>query len=348
MSDRAQPETVTVSDVTELVVIPPSDALAIFTAQVTDGEPHPIDKILARIRAEIEAFEPDLSTKTSRARIASMAYRVARAKTALDDAGKELVAEQKKIPNRIDATRRYVKTKLEMWQADVRKPLDDWETAENARIAGHTANLDRIGAWTRDVNQTATVLRERVAAVEAVEVTETACEEFLDAYRTAKAHAISTLGAALVLRERYEAEQAELAALRREKEERAKIEREADERAEAQAAVEERARELAQKERDAAVAREAKLKAEIEEQKRRAEEAERRASDGRVAAGPALPDPGGVLVAAPQPLADKATVNRAALDAMVAAGIEHDIAKQVVILIAMGRVPRVTINYGGA
>lgn len=55
MSDRAQPETVTVSDVTELVVIPPSDALAIFTAQVTDGEPHPIDKILARIRAEIEA-----------------------------------------------------------------------------------------------------------------------------------------------------------------------------------------------------------------------------------------------------------------------------------------------------
>lgn len=340
MSDRTTAETATVSDVTDLVVIPPKDALSIFTAPVKDGEPHPIDSILDRVRAEIDAFEPaDLSTKTSRARIASMAYRVARAKTALDAAGKALADEQKLIPKKIDATRAYAWKKLEAWAAEVRAPLDAWEAAEKTRVDGHTANLNQLGTWSRDISHGAAELRHRLAQVEAVPVTAESCDEFIEAYRTAKAQAVSTLTAALALRERYEAEQAELETLRKDAAERARIEREADERAAQQAEIQARATAIAAAERAAAVAREEKLKAEIEAQKQRAEEAERKAAP---VAAPDLPTPD-----APPATVDKASVNRAALDALVKAGIEHDIAKRVVILIAMGKVPRVTINYGG-
>lgn len=337
-------ETATVSDITDLVVIPPTDALSIFTAPVTDGEPHPIDKILARVRAEIDAFKPDLATKTSRQRIASMAFRVARAKTALDAAGKKLADEQKEIPKRIDATRRYITKKLETWQAEVRAPLDTWEAAEKARIETHTAQINQIGAWSRDVNQPAAVLRERLDRIKALTITPEACAEFESDYRKAQSAAVTTLTAAITVRERYEAEQAELAALRREKEERDKLDREADERAAAQAAVEARARELAQNERDAALKREADLKAEIEAQKQRAAEAERKAAEAAAKSEPDLPPPD--LPPASSAAPDRAAINRAALEALVSAGIEHDIAKRVVILIATGKVPRVSISYG--
>jgi len=88
---------------------------------------------LAQIRAEIDAFVPDVSTKKGRDAIASMAYKVAKSKTALDGLGKELVAELKQIPALIDAERKRMRDTLDAWRDEVRKPVDDWE-AEQAAI----------------------------------------------------------------------------------------------------------------------------------------------------------------------------------------------------------------------
>jgi hypothetical protein len=45
--------------------------------------------------------------------IASMEYKVARSKTALDDGGKKLVADLKQIPKKIDAERKRVRDPLD-------------------------------------------------------------------------------------------------------------------------------------------------------------------------------------------------------------------------------------------
>lgn len=112
---------------TELIVIEKSTALQVFT------EKDALDPILQKIKAEVEAFVPDVTTAKGRKEIASMAYKIARSKTYIDSKGKELSAEYKEIPKKIDAGRRIAADFLENLQKEVRKPLDEWE-AEQARI----------------------------------------------------------------------------------------------------------------------------------------------------------------------------------------------------------------------
>ena len=116
-----------VTEPTEIVIIERANALQIFTEQ------NAIDPILQKIKAEAEAFIPDVTTAKGRKEIASMAYKVARSKTYIDSKGKELSAEYKELPKKIDAGRKRAADFLENLQKQVRKPLDDWE-AEQARI----------------------------------------------------------------------------------------------------------------------------------------------------------------------------------------------------------------------
>ena len=91
-----------------------------------------LDPYLFQIRSEIDAFVPDVSTKKGRDSIASMAYKIAKSKTALDGMGKELVAELKQIPALIDAERKRVREILDAWRDEVRKQLDDWQADQKA------------------------------------------------------------------------------------------------------------------------------------------------------------------------------------------------------------------------
>jgi colicin import membrane protein len=83
--------------------------------------------------AECEKFVPDLSTATSRKEIASLAYKVTRSKTAIDDAGKKLTEGWRKQISEVDETRRKIRNDLEVLAAKVRKPLTEWERAEEDR-----------------------------------------------------------------------------------------------------------------------------------------------------------------------------------------------------------------------
>lgn len=112
---------------TELVVIEPQNALAVFS------EPGKLDPILERIASEVRTFVPDVSTAKGRKDIASLAYRVAQSKTYLDNLGKELVAEYKELPKRIDANRKLMRDSLDALKDEARAPLDAWE-AEQASI----------------------------------------------------------------------------------------------------------------------------------------------------------------------------------------------------------------------
>ncbi|HBP0262862.1 TPA: hypothetical protein L5P72_006465, partial [Pseudomonas aeruginosa] len=123
----------------QLVEVPAKEtALQVYSA--ANG----LDPFLAKIREEIDGFVPDVTTRKGREAIASIAYKVARSKTALDNVGKELVAELKEVPKKIDAERKRMRDLLDSWQAEVRSPLTEWEEAEAARVARHQGEIDKI------------------------------------------------------------------------------------------------------------------------------------------------------------------------------------------------------------
>lgn len=67
-----------------------------------------------------------------------MAHKVARSKTYIDNAGKDLVAELKALPKQIDESRRVVRERLDALKDEVRRPLTEWE-AEQERIKAEEA-----------------------------------------------------------------------------------------------------------------------------------------------------------------------------------------------------------------
>lgn len=353
----------------DLITVPAESAFDVFSALDTSK----VDAILDQVRAHVDAFLPtrDLSTKTSRQEIASFAYKVSRAKTAIETVGKEVAADAKEIPKRIDANRKHVKDTLDAWRDEVRKPLDDWEAAEQSRIDIHAARIEEIVAAGRLPHGIcADGIAEVIAIVESVEIGP-ACEEYEENYTRAKESTLATLRPALELTRRQEAQAAELEKLRAAQAERDRIDAEqkaareaADKarederrRADEEIAARQRAAEAelaavqarAQAEQDAARNREIAAQQAQEEAERRAAQAE---LDGQAAAQRERD-----LIAAEQAaiqaetdrrtadLDHKATVHRAALAAFLAAGLNEDAARNAIVAIVKGQIPNVTITY---
>ncbi len=120
------------SEVMDLVVIEKQNAMAVFTTK------EQLDPIIEAIEKEARSLVPDVSTRKGRDAIASMAHKVARSKTYIDNAGKDLVAELKALPKQIDESRRVVRERLDALKDEVRRPLTEWE-AEQERIKAEEA-----------------------------------------------------------------------------------------------------------------------------------------------------------------------------------------------------------------
>ena len=127
-----------VSAGTSLVTIEPCNVRTVFIE--TAG----LDPIIAAIEAEVAAFVPDLSTAGSRKEIASMAYKVTKAKTYLDGLGKVLVAEYKAIPTKVDANRKAMRDRLDALATKTRQALTDWEAEQERIEADRLANEAEI------------------------------------------------------------------------------------------------------------------------------------------------------------------------------------------------------------
>ncbi|HCB1502607.1 TPA: hypothetical protein MYO83_005563 [Klebsiella michiganensis] len=120
------------SEIMDLVVIEKKNAMAVFTNN------DQLDPLIEAIEKEARSLVPDVTTKKGRDAIASMAHKVARSKTYIDNAGKDLVADLKALPKQIDESRRVVRERLDALKDEVRRPLTEWE-AEQARIKAEEA-----------------------------------------------------------------------------------------------------------------------------------------------------------------------------------------------------------------
>lgn len=352
----------------DTVVFEADNALKVFACESPEESFAPI---LAPIKKAVEDFTLTASaqTKDGRDEIKRFAMKVVKSKTALESIGKALADEIKRQPKMIDASRRYLEKTLDDWRDQVREPVTKWETAEKARVEKHESAVLGIKALTTVVDQSgqhlsANQLRASIEIVDAIAVSEAACEEYLDAYRSAKDAALALLRPALEARVKYEAEQEELEKLRAEKAardardaeiaaEEARQEREAQIATEAMAQAEAAAR--AEQERIAAAAaqREADLQRQIETERAEKEAAEKRALEAAETAKREAEEEAARkarIEAEAQRLreadvAHKRKINTAAVQAFVDNGLTEEAARNVVTLIAKGLIPSITINY---
>ncbi|HBW3855206.1 TPA: hypothetical protein ME190_003325 [Klebsiella pneumoniae] len=229
------------SEIMDLVVIEKKNAMAVFTNN------DQLDPLIEAIEKEARSLVPDVTTKKGRDAIASMAHKVARSKTYIDNAGKDLVAELKALPKQIDESRRVVRERLDALKDEVRRPLTEWEV-EQERIKAEEA-------------------------MNALHVEALAMNEDFD--RQLEARIESDHEMALLMNDAFDREQAEKKA----ESERQRIAREEEIKRQAEEKAKREAAEQAQREIDAAAAREreailAKERAE-REQREAAERAER-------------------------------------------------------------------------
>lgn len=234
------------SEIMDLVVIEKKNAMAVFTNN------DQLDPLIEAIEKEARSLVPDVTTKKGRDAIASMAHKVARSKTYIDNAGKDLVAELKALPKQIDESRRVVRERLDALKDEVRRPLTEWE-AEQERIKAEEA-MNALHAEALAMN-----------------------EEF---DRQLAARIESDHEMALLMNDAFDREQADKAA----EAERQRIAHEEEIKRLAAAAAAREVEQRAQREREEAAHREAVLKAQAEQAERDRIAAEQKAEADKQAA----------------------------------------------------------------
>lgn len=234
------------SEIMDLVVIEKKNAMAVFTNN------DQLDPLIEAIEKEARSLVPDVTTKKGRDAIASMAHKVARSKTYIDNAGKDLVAELKALPKQIDESRRVVRERLDALKDEVRRPLTEWE-AEQERIKAEEAML-------------------------ALHVEALAMNEDFDRQLAARIESDHEM--ALLMNDAFDREQADKAA----EAERQRIAHEEEIKRLAAAAAAREVEQRAQREREEAAHREAVLKAQAEQAERDRIEAMQKAEADKQAA----------------------------------------------------------------
>ncbi|MFH6564936.1 coiled-coil domain-containing protein [Pseudomonas kulmbachensis] len=241
-----------------------------------------LGRFLEAVTAEVTAEVPDLSTRKGRERIASLAAKVSKSKSAVEKPGRDYLKRLKEMPKVVETELREFVTKMDALRDATRQPLTDWEQAELARTDKHVDGVQDIkDSLVFEGTPTASAVTQVIATLELV-LMDDSWEEFLAEAAQAKDQTLVKLRALLAERTQYESEQAELVRLRAEAEAQAQRDREAEI---ARAAAEKtriEAEQQAQAEREATLKREADTKAAADrrelELKYAAEQSERAAA----------------------------------------------------------------------
>jgi hypothetical protein len=231
-----------------------------------------LNQFLEAVKAEVTSEVPDLATAKGRARIASLANKVSKSKTAVEKPGRDYLKRLKEMPKVVETELREFVNSMDALRDATRQPLTDWEKAEDARVDAHNDGIRLIKdlAAFEEV-PTAARVAQVIADLELVAIDDS-WQEFLPEAAQAKDQALTKLRALLADRTKHEAELAEIAKFNAEKAIREQQERDA---AIAKAAAEQAQRDAeakAEAERNAAAAREKALKDQAEAQQRAAEQ----------------------------------------------------------------------------
>lgn len=249
-----------------------------------------LDAIIEKIEAEAKKQAVDISTAKGRDEVKSLAFKIAKSKTAIDKMGKELTAEWKEKSKKVDAERSRAWDRLEALQKEIRQPLTDWENRDKIRTQEHEDSLAEINSLVAFQEQpTAAQVQANIDSLKRFHNRD--WEEFSVRAKNAIEDVSKTLDAKLAAAQKAEADKAELERLKKAEAER--LQKERDDKLQAEAA--EKARLEAEKKAAQAAAEEAaRVKAEqekaekerqrIEQEKQEAETRAAKAEADRIAA----------------------------------------------------------------
>ena len=177
-----------------------------------------------RIKEETDKLVPDVSTQNGRDKIRAMAAKVTRTKTVIDNARKALTEDWRRQTNTVNAAGKVIRERLAALADDVRKPLTDWEDAEDARVERCQAVIDKMLA-DKVIGEDDTVesVKARGAAIWAIEIDAAEFGNLHDEAASVRDDAIATLKRAMDRLAKEEADRAELDKLRAEAAERQRI-----------------------------------------------------------------------------------------------------------------------------
>lgn len=184
------------------------------------------DDLVSKIKAAVEAEPFDLETKSGRKAVRSLAYKVAQTKVAIDKAGTALTERQRAEIAAVNAERKRVVDQLAEIQADVLKPVEEYEAREEARIAALELKLEIFDLGRVTQHSPSSTIREVIAELEATDTT-TGFDEYADNAATRRKAALDLFALHLTAAETREAQEAELAEFRAQK---AKADQEAADR----------------------------------------------------------------------------------------------------------------------
>ena len=224
-----------------------------------------LDPYYQQIRNQVLSEVPDLNTKAGIARVKSLARIVSESKTAIEKPGRNYLKQLKEMPKVIEAELRDWVTKMDALRDEVRQPVTELEEKEKARIAALDQRLNEIhqigSVAGLDILPSETITAW-IGKLEAISVDAT-WDEYQDRAALAKEAAKVKLEAFLQTRLTWEAQQAEIARLKAEREEKDRIQREQQIAAQARHEAEQKAlREKLESEQRERAAKDALLKAE--------------------------------------------------------------------------------------
>ena len=309
-------------------------AVLIYTQQ--EG----IEDYKEKFRQDILSVVPDLRTGKSRDAIKSNAFKANKMKAKFEEKGKELAAEYKEIPKKIDATRKMLKEFFDDVAEEARRPLTEWEAEEalKAEQEKERKEAEELAAKVEAEHELALLLHEKWVAAKAKE----------EADALAEAKRIQDEHDARIAKAAQEKEAAEKQAVidKAEKEKQEAIDAEAKAKQDLIDAEELREKEAAEAESNR---KQAIIDAENQriEDKKASDLAVKQAADNerkRIADEQAVIEADRIKREANTK--HKGKINKAALEAIVnQSGVSESDAKKIVSAIVKGLIPSVTIQY---
>lgn len=251
-SSEPPSEEKTAAPSTELIVVEALVPAVVFA-------PGGVRTLLDKLKADVRAVPTDISTPKGRAAVKSLAFKVARSKTAIDELGKQLVVDLKAQTNAIDAERRIVREECDALKEEVLFNLTQWEDSEKERIAAHEHGLVAISDLAEPrIPDSAEEIRRRIDQLDMIAADGRNWQEFAQRAAQAIKSARTELGDLLEDAEAREAEEVERQRIAAE-EEAARQAELARQQAEREAEIARQAAETARLEAEEEAARQAEI-----------------------------------------------------------------------------------------
>lgn len=206
-----------------VIEIKKESAMAVFTAE--NGLDPYLKELEKRARASVAGC--DVTTIAGQDAIRSAAYSLARSKAPLKDMADELNEQAKAVVKKVNAERDRGIAYIDELQAELRRPLTEYEEREKIRIKAHKdrlSDLEGLAVLAPGLPVTSEEIQARIDRL-AADFKDVNWQEFTESAKAATEKTQNTLADMLVKTKKAEDDAAELVRLRKEQADREQKER---------------------------------------------------------------------------------------------------------------------------